>query len=280
MAAALSTTMPKLGNIMIAESLNSSAHDKKRKTTPGQNWEKKKESKAAVNQYLQQIEGLKPKFEATFKRVHRGEEMHRRNLSTLAELQSPAHTGPQTNDEIVADAGSKLFGPTIPAASITQRSRSVLSPAALSAYTPVKGQQSPSAAIQASVIQQKRRSQLAQHKLKPSAKGSQMGYVETASIDENTKQPKHSPRINFPNPNINIGADNSVDMKRVKSQYVGPNRFDTGDKAVGLTAQVLEQWMDAVLKNEDEDGEPESSGDDVLSKTRKALAKAQAVTAK
>lgn len=84
-----------------------------------------------------------------------------------------------------------------------------------------------------------------------------MGYIDTASIDEKTQQPKYSPRINFPGPNINVGPNKEVEMKKIKSQFLGSNRFEKGNKAVNLSAQVIEQWIDAVLKedSDDENGE-------------------------
>lgn len=64
--------------------------------------------------------------------------------------------------------------------------------------------------------------------------------------------PKYSPKINFPSSNLSIGPDNKVSIKKVNTGITA-NRLLAGEKSVDMPGQVVEQWIDAVLKDEEDD---------------------------
>ena len=40
-------------------------------------------------------------------------------------------------------------------------------------------------------------------------------------------------------------------MKKALAGFVGENRFEEGDASLDMPSQVIEQWLDAVLKEDD-----------------------------
>ena len=84
----------------------------------------------------------------------------------------------------------------------------------------------------------------------------QLGHVDDVQVDETGKLLKNSPtspRINFPNPSVNINNNTKeVTMKKVKGAAVTANRLDkTGEKDVSMPSRVVEEWIDIILKQDD-----------------------------
>jgi len=65
----------------------------------------------------------------------------------------------------------------------------------------------------------------------------------------NDAAPTFNPVINFPSSHVVVSGDKEVSLKRVKGG-VGSQRFEDTDKAVTLPSQVIEQWIDAVLQDD------------------------------
>ena len=85
----------------------------------------------------------------------------------------------------------------------------------------------------------------------PKVKG--LGYIETV---EDEMGAKRSPRINYPKTNLTF-KPNQIDLKKVKGRVEagrGPaHRFAEGEKSNDVPAQVVEKWIDAVLKESDDE---------------------------
>ena len=59
------------------------------------------------------------------------------------------------------------------------------------------------------------------------------------------------PHINFPKTNIKVGKNMEVGLKRLSAGFIGTQRFEEGTEVVNMPGQVIEQWIDAVLKEEE-----------------------------
>ena len=97
----------------------------------------------------------------------------------------------------------------------------------------------------------------------PKVKG--LGYIESVNDEQGAKR---APRINFPNTGLSFGPD-QVGLKRVKGRVdaaLPAHRFAEAEKTNDVPAQVVEKWIDAVLKESDD----EEAGQ-VTSKTEEAL---------
>lgn len=264
--AAASTTVAPLQNIMIADSLQSSAHKKRR--TPGQNWETQKRDESrnqTIQEFLQQSSVLEPQFYAQFKKHDRGAEVAERNLTSLKESRD-ASLNSASKASLVQVPGKKavqkeiskqLFDRVKPlAANFQERSKSVLD--ADTAKRQV--------AEQASVLQSKRHSSVVRNfkgKLFETADGAQESNV---------------PKINFPRSNLKLSKDMS--LKTVRGG-LGANRLESSTKSLDMPSQVIEQWIDAVLKVEEPaDASLLTDPSDAHTRKGERLAKSQANASK
>ena len=83
-------------------------------------------------------------------------------------------------------------------------------------------------------------------------KARRIGYIENASVDEKTDLPKFSPRINFPNSNLVYGPNGEIGLKTAQAGFHGAQRFEEGEKSLNVPGRVIEQWLDAVLEEQDD----------------------------
>lgn len=101
-------------------------------------------SHPTIQDYLQQSDVLDPNFLSSFKKKGNLPTNRQRNLSSLTETQGKTSRAQQPSvSSVVKDLTNRLFDTAVSnskkATAFNERSRSVLvSPTALSAYTPIK----------------------------------------------------------------------------------------------------------------------------------------------
>lgn len=102
-----------------------------------------KDNISAVQDFLQKTSVLEPSFLSSFKQKDKGKMIAARNIAKITEMSTPA----EPNDNVIEASAKKpftrevsnqIFDKIKAAPNFNERSRSVLSPQTLSAYTPIK----------------------------------------------------------------------------------------------------------------------------------------------